>query len=76
MEKNPLAIEARMYEINRQFVGESSIRSAFDMALYDILGKTADLPLYQLLGGELREIRTDLTIGMQDTVEQNIAACR
>jgi len=72
VDKDPLAIDERMFEINRQFVGEPSVRSAFDMALYDILGKSANLPLYQVLGGALREIRTDLTIGIQDTVDQTL----
>jgi len=71
--KNPLAIEARMTEINAFTVSEPSIRSAFDMALYDLLGKYANLPLYALLGGERRKIRTDITIGLQDTVEQTVA---
>ena len=71
--KNPLAIENRMAEINRYMVGEPSIRAAFDMALYDIAAKAANMPLYQFLGGEQREIRTDLTIGWQDTVEQTRA---
>lgn len=70
--KDPLAIEERMREINAHTIGEPSLRSAFDMALYDLLGKAAGLPLYQLLGGERREIRTDLTIGLQDTVEQTV----
>ncbi len=68
--KDALAIEARMGEINASTVGEPSIRSAFDMALYDIAAKAANMPLYRLLGGERREIRTDLTIGIQDTVEE------
>lgn len=71
--KDPLEIEARMTEINGYTVGEPSIRSAFDMAFYDIAAKAANMPLYQFLGGALREIRTDLTIGMQDTVEQTLA---
>jgi len=70
--KDPLAIEARMTEINGFTVGDPSIRSAFDMALYDIAAKTAGMPLYRFLGGERREIRTDLTIGMQDTVEETV----
>lgn len=74
--KDPLAIESRMAEINGFTVGEPSIRSAFDMALYDILGKAANLPLYKLLGGEKRPIRTDLTIGIQDSVEQTVARAR
>jgi len=77
--KNPLAVEARMAVINAFTVSEPSIRSAFDMALYDLLSKAANLPLYALLGGESstngkpREIRTDLTIGIQDSVEQTVA---
>lgn len=70
--KDALAVEARMCEINSFTIGEPSIRSAFDMALYDILAKKAELPLYKLLGGEKRQLRTDLTIGMQDTVEETL----
>ena len=50
--KNALAIEIRMAEINAYTVAEPSIRSAFDMALYDLAAKAADLPLYTFLGGE------------------------
>ena len=74
--KNPLAVNQRMAEINRFTPGESSLRSAFDMALYDIAAKQANMPLYQFLGGERRELRTDLTIGIQDTVEQTVAAAK
>ena len=70
--KNPLAIDARMREIDAVTVGQPSIRSAFCMALYDIAAKTAKMPLYQFLGGEYREIKTDMTIGLQDTVEDTI----
>jgi L-alanine-DL-glutamate epimerase-like enolase superfamily enzyme len=70
--KDPLAIEARMTEINGFIVHESSIRSAFDMALHDIAARAANMPLYQFLGGERRELRTDYTIGLQATVEQTV----
>ncbi|MDB9952444.1 dipeptide epimerase [Porticoccaceae bacterium] len=78
--KDPLAIDARMREINGFIVGESSTRSAYDMALYDIAAKAANMPLYQFLGGELkapegsqqRVLRTNLTIGIQDSVEQTV----
>ena len=68
--KDPLAIEQRLQEIKRLTVGGSSIRAAFDMALYDLLAKAAGLPLYQLLGGARRPLRTDITISLKDTVEQ------
>ena len=71
--KDPVAINARMADINSFTVSEPSIRSAFDMALYDLAAKAANMPLYQFLGGEQRRLRTDLTIGLQDTVEQTLA---
>jgi len=71
--KNALSVDVRMAEINRYTVGETSIKSAFDMALYDIAAKAAQMPLYQFLGGEKHEIRTDITIGMQTTIEDTLA---
>ncbi|NVK57627.1 MAG: dipeptide epimerase [Alteromonadaceae bacterium] len=70
---DPREIEARMTQIHRFTLGEPSVKSAFDMALYDIAAKSCDLPLYQFLGGNKRAMRTDLTIGMQETVEQTVA---
>ena len=71
--KDPLAIEARMQDINGFIAGGSSISAAFDMALYDLLGKAAGLPLYQLLGGERRPLRTDCTIGIKASVGETAA---
>ena len=71
--KNALDTEGLMHAINRFTVAEPSIRSAFDMALYDLRAKAAGLPLYALLGGGRRELRTDLTIGMQNSVEETVA---
>lgn len=70
--KDALAIDARLLEMKRFTVGEPTIRAAFDMALYDIAAKVANMPLYRYLGGELRSLRTDMTIGLQDSVEETV----
>ncbi|MCQ8876975.1 dipeptide epimerase [Pseudoalteromonas shioyasakiensis] len=74
--KNPLALDTRIAEINYLTVGDPSIRCAFDMALYDLAAKVAKMPLYQYLGGEPRELRTNLTVGIQDTVEETLALAK
>jgi L-alanine-DL-glutamate epimerase-like enolase superfamily enzyme len=62
--KNPLAIESRMRELDAFLTHNTTIKSAFDMALYDLLGKVSGLPLYALLGGEKRSFVTDLTVSI------------
>ncbi|MBL7111363.1 MAG: dipeptide epimerase [Bacteroidales bacterium] len=66
LNKDPLNIEERMREIDRFLIHNSTLRSGFDMALYDLLGKAAELPLYALLGGGRRSFWTDNTIGIAD----------
>ena len=63
--KDPFAIEDRLKEIDRAVKGNYTMKSAFDMALYDLLAKRANLPLYKLLGGSnSREVYTDMTISI------------
>lgn len=62
--KDPLNIEERMEELNAYVAGNHTIKSAFDMALYDIAAKNSSLPLYAFLGGEKKSMETDLTIGI------------
>lgn len=63
--KNPLQIEDRLAEINRAVKFNPTIKSAFDMALYDLLAKYCQLPLYALLGGTNdRKIFTDMTVSL------------
>lgn len=53
--ENPLDIE-RLYEkMNTVTSGNWLIKSAVDMALYDVAGKALNVPAYTLLGGLTRE---------------------
>jgi len=69
--KDPLAIE----HAHRLFGGflhsNPALIAAFDMALYDILGKTAGLPVFRLLGGDKTTFETDVTTGI-DTPENMV----
>jgi L-alanine-DL-glutamate epimerase-like enolase superfamily enzyme len=62
--KDPLQIQERLQQLHDFTAGNTTIKSAFDMALYDIAAKDAKLPLYQFLGGEKRIVETDITIGI------------
>ncbi|MBE9601406.1 mandelate racemase/muconate lactonizing enzyme family protein [Pedobacter sp. MC2016-24] len=73
MGKDPLDIPERMNDLLGYAAHNSTIKSAFDMALFDIAAKKAGLPLYKFLGGHKRSIETDMTIGI-DTAENMAAA--
>jgi L-alanine-DL-glutamate epimerase-like enolase superfamily enzyme len=62
--KDPLQISDRLQQLHDFTAGNTTIKSAFDMALYDIAAKHAGLPLYRFLGGEKRILETDITIGI------------
>ena len=61
--KNPFEIENNLFLLDSLMPGNSTIKSAFDLAFFDLLGKQANMPLYQLLGGSnSKEIITDITV--------------
>jgi len=70
--KDPLDIETRVVEMRRFLLHSATTRCGFDMALHDLAGKVAGLPLHALLGGGRRTITTDHTIGI-DTTESMLA---
>ena len=74
--KDALHIEERLREINTSIAGNTTIKSAFDMALYDLSAKHAGLPLYQFLGGEKRVIETDITIGINSIEHMTASALK
>jgi L-Ala-D/L-Glu epimerase len=62
--KDPLDIPGRMRDLHTRLAFNTTIKSAFDMALHDLAAKAQGLPLYRFLGGARKEIETDLTLGI------------
>jgi L-alanine-DL-glutamate epimerase-like enolase superfamily enzyme len=62
--KDALDIPARLQQLHNFTAGNTTIKSAFDIALHDIAAKNAGLPLYQFLSGKRREVESDITIGI------------
>lgn len=70
--KDALDIPSRLQELHFLIANNTTIKSAFDMALYDLAAKSSQMPLYQYLGGTKREIESDITIGIGSP--ENMAA--
>lgn len=63
--KNPLQIEECSLAMDRVIYGNTSIKSAFDIALYDISSQNVGLPLYKFLGGNIsKTLLTDYTVSI------------
>lgn len=67
--QNPLAIERIHRIMDAYIVNKTAGKAAVDFCLYDILGKKSGLPLYMLLGGNSKEVRSDMTVGI-DTPDE------
>lgn len=63
--KDPLQIKECTGTMDRVIYGNSSIKSAFDMALFDIAAQHAGEPLFRFLGGENdKKLYTDMTVSI------------
>jgi o-succinylbenzoate synthase len=75
--KNALAIEESVIAMDKLIYGNTSIKSAFDMALYDIASQHAGVPLYKFLGGKNdKTIVTDYTVSIGDPQKMAADAAR
>lgn len=64
-DKDALNIEACTQAMDYVITRNENIKSAFDMALYDIAAQHAQQPLYKFLGGSKNKIiTTDMTVGL------------
>ena len=72
-----LDIAKCMELMDKTIYGNSSIKSAFDIALHDIAAQHAGLPLYKFLGGEKNKvITTDMTVGIGSPEKMQADAIR
>ena len=60
-----LDIEGCMLKMDKTIYANTSIKSAFDIALHDIAAQQAGVPVYKYLGGEKnKQLETDMTVSI------------
>ena len=65
----PLRIEQNVEAMDSIVKGNPAAKAAVDMALHDVLGKTAGKPLFMLMGGYRTKVLTDITLGIKSSKE-------
>ncbi len=63
---DPTRVARSAVRLERLAPAAPGARAAIEMAMWDLLGKRAGLPVYQLLGGYRSSILTSITIGISD----------
>ena len=62
-------------KLNTTIAFNRCIKSAFEMALQDIYAKIQEKPLYKVLGGQAKVLKTDMTIGIGSPESMVESAC-
>ncbi|MFN7971859.1 MAG: dipeptide epimerase [Acidobacteriota bacterium] len=64
---DPFQIQSIMDRVNHRITGNAAAKAALEMALYDLVGKRLNAPLYRLLGlTKYQTPLTSFTIGIDD----------
>ncbi|MGD8524476.1 MAG: dipeptide epimerase [Desulfobacterales bacterium] len=72
---DPLRIALLSEKLKPELDNYPSALAMVDIALYDILGKVAQLPIYKLLGGFRTRMKTSITIGIMP-LDETIAKAK
>lgn len=75
-DRHPWAIAECHLAMDQVIRGNRCIKSTFDLALYDLAARGAQLPLYAWLGGAPHPLRTDMTVGLGEPNQMAQAARR
>ncbi|QEN08682.1 dipeptide epimerase [Oceanispirochaeta crateris] len=73
MNKDPFRRAVLVNDLKKRTPGLFSLWAALDMALWDLIGKKADLPVWKILGGYRKRIKTSITVGIcgiEETMEK------
>jgi L-alanine-DL-glutamate epimerase-like enolase superfamily enzyme len=64
---NALKLQDHLAAMDKLIYANTSIKSAFDIALHDIIGQHKQVPLYELYGGKNnKELVTDYTVSLDN----------
>lgn len=72
--RDVMAVGSLVAELKGLLPTQTTAIGAIDVALHDLVGQKLGVPIYQLFGGENREMPSDLTIGIIDPDEAGIRA--
>ncbi len=74
-DEDPFNIETITNKMDEATVGNASAKGAVDMAVYDILGKVLNQPVYNILGGCVRDKVLYMGGASITTVEETVETC-
>ena len=75
--KNALDLKGNLSALDRLIYANTSIKSAFDIALHDIIGQHKEVPVYKLYGGKNdKELVTDYTVSLDNAEKMAVDALK